>query len=80
MTGRVGVAMKTASVSIVVALVMCVPVTALCQRSDGEHDAAIQALVSRPQIRQALEFVRDFESEAEATLIELTEIPAPPFG
>lgn len=80
MTDRVGVAMKNVSVSVVVALVMCVPVGALCQRSDSEHDVAIQALASRPKISQALELVRDFESEAEATLIELTEIPAPPFG
>ena len=80
MTDRVGVAMKNVSVSVVVALVVCVPVGALCQRSDSEHDVAIQALASRPKISQALELVRDFESEAEATLIELTEIPAPPFG
>ena len=72
--------MKNFTTAVVVALGLYVHVSAAGQPLGGDYDAAIQILASRPQVRQALELARDLEADAEATLIELTEIPAPPFG
>ena len=72
--------MKNFTTAVVVALGLYVHVSAAGQPLGGDYDAAIQILASRPQVRQALELARGLEADAEATLIELTEIPAPPFG
>ena len=64
---------------LVVVSACCCPVVAALQ-GERDYDTAVRALVARPEIGHALEFVRALEAEAEATLIELTEVSAPPFG
>jgi acetylornithine deacetylase/succinyl-diaminopimelate desuccinylase-like protein len=54
-------------------------IAAFAQR-DVDQAAVIRQLAARPEIRQALELARALEADAESDLIELTEIPAPPFA
>ena len=64
---------------LVVVSACCCPAVAALQ-GERDYDTAVRALAARPEISHALEFVRALEAEAEATLIELTEVSAPPFG
>lgn len=72
--------MRGAAIAAVVVLVVGSPRPALAQAPDPEYDAAVRALAERPEVREALAVARRLERTAEAVLIELTEIPAPPFG
>ena len=73
-------AMKCSAVAVGIALTVCSPRPALAQSPDSEYDAAIRAVAGRPEVRHALALARMLERTADAALIELTEIPAPPFG
>ena len=48
--------------------------------SAADNDGEIRALAEQADIRAALEHLVDMEEELLADLVELTEIPAPPFG
>jgi acetylornithine deacetylase/succinyl-diaminopimelate desuccinylase-like protein len=48
--------------------------------SEADYDVEIQAIAERPEIEKAFEVIMQIEPETEADLIELTEIPAPPFN
>jgi tripeptide aminopeptidase len=71
--------MKSSAIAVGIALAVCSPRPALAQAPDPEYDAAIRAVAARPAVRHALALVRMLERTADAALIELTEIPAPPF-
>ena len=45
-----------------------------------DADDEVRAIAARPEIRRALTLAQEFETASEGDLIELTEIPAPPFG
>lgn len=45
----------------------------------ADYADRIRALVERDDVQEALDYIEDAGDEAEARLIELTEIPAPPF-
>ncbi|MDA1091902.1 MAG: M20/M25/M40 family metallo-hydrolase [Acidobacteria bacterium] len=64
---------------ICVVVCACSPALVLAGQSDTDHVAAIRQLAARPDVRQALDLIPGLESDAEADLIELTEIAAPPF-
>ena len=72
--------MKSSAIAAGIALAVCSPRPAPAQPPDPGYDAAIRALAARPEVRRALALVRTLERTAEAPLIELTQIPAPPFG
>jgi len=63
-----------------VGAIMCAStsIVAFAQR-DVDQAAVIRQLAARPEIRQTLERARALEADAESDLIELTEVPAPPF-
>ena len=44
-----------------------------------DYDAEIEALASRPEVQRAFQIIVDLEPDTESELIELAEIPAPPF-
>lgn len=44
-----------------------------------DFDLEIRNLAERPEVREALELIKSLDAQSEAELIELTEIPAPPF-
>ena len=46
----------------------------------GDPDAEVRALASHPAVRRALQLVAEQDSLTMADLVELTEIPSPPFG
>ncbi len=71
--------MKSPAIAVGIALAVCSLRPALAQAPDPEYDAAIRAVAARPAVRHALSLVRMLEGTADAALIELTEIPAPPF-
>ena len=71
--------MKSSAIAVGIALVVCSPRPALAQSPDPPYDAAIRTVAARPEVRRALALARRLERTAEATLIELTQIPAPPF-
>ena len=71
--------MKSPAIAVAIALAVCSPRPALAQSPDPQYDAAIRVLARRPQVREALALARRLERPSEATLIELTEISAPPF-
>ncbi len=48
-------------------------------QAPGDHDALIRSLMSNPEVRRALDVVRERDTETMADLRTLTEIPAPPF-
>jgi len=50
------------------------------QLGETFYDEAIRELASRPRMREALALAPTLETDAVSTLIELTQIPAPPFG
>ncbi len=72
--------MKSSAIAAGIALAVCSPRPAPAQPPDPVYDAAIRALAARSEVRRALALVRTLERTAEAPLIELTQIPAPPFG
>jgi len=72
--------MKSSAIAVGIALAVCSPRSAPAQSPDPRYDAAIRAVAVRPEVRRALGLARLLERRAEATLIELTQIPAPPFG
>jgi tripeptide aminopeptidase len=45
----------------------------------GDHDREVQEIAARPEIRRAFDLIRELDAASEPELIELTEIPAPPF-
>jgi len=49
-------------------------------RGDDGYDAEISAIAARPEVREAFLLIERAERAGGAELIELTEIPAPPFG
>ena len=80
--------MKTPTLILAMALLVCAaaaplaqPVTPATLPADLDADAELRVIVGRPEIRRALEIVRELETEAaaERVLIELAQIPAPPF-
>ena len=53
---------------------------ALCMPAQAtDYEREIETLKARDDVREALRYIADADDEAEARLIELTEIPAPPF-
>ncbi|MCY4508259.1 MAG: M20/M25/M40 family metallo-hydrolase [Acidobacteria bacterium] len=72
--------MKSSAIAVGIALAVCSPRPAPAQSPDPVYDAAIRALAATPEVRRALAFARTLERTAEAPLIELTQVPAPPFG
>ena len=72
--------MKIPATVLGVGVLVCISGSALAGQRDGDHGAAVARLTARPEIIQALDLARDLEAGAESDLIELTEIPAPPFG
>ena len=72
-------AMKSPAIAVGIALAVCSPRPAFAQAPDPEYDAAIRAVARQPEVREALALARMLERPSEAILIELTEIPAPPF-
>ncbi len=66
--------------NLALALALC-PLSAFAQeiRIDPEYTAGMERLREHPRVRLALEAVPEMDPENEALLIELTEIPAPPF-
>ena len=62
-----------------VGAMVCASTATFAQPRDVDQVAVIRLLAARPEIRQALELARTLELDAESDLIELTEIPAPPF-
>ena len=71
--------MKSPAIAVGIALAVCSPRPALAQSPDPEYDVAVRRVARRPEVRHALALARVLERTAEAALIELTEIPAPPF-
>lgn len=71
--------MKSPAIAVGIALAVCGLRPALAQSPDPVYDAVIRAVAARPEVRRALALVHTLERTAEATLIELTQIPAPPF-
>ena len=72
--------MKSPAIALGIALAVGGPRPALAQAPDPVYDAAVRAVAARLEVREALSLVHRLERPAEAVLIELTEIPAPPFG
>lgn len=70
---------RSPAVAAGVALAVCSPLPAPAQAPDPVYDAAVRLVAARPEVRRALALVREIERTAEAVLVELTEIPAPPF-
>ncbi len=71
--------MKSPAIAVGIALAVCSLRPAVAQPPDPAYDAAVRTVAERPEVRRALALVRAIERTAEATLIELTQIPAPPF-
>ena len=61
------------------AIVCASTATAAFAQRDVDPVAVVRQLAARSEIRLALELARVLEADAESDLIELTEIPAPPF-
>ncbi len=55
----------------------CLAPLATAQTTD--YDAEIREIASRSEIRKAFELIVEMEPQTEKELIELTQIPAPPF-
>ena len=72
--------MKSPAIALGIALAVGGLRPALAQAPDPVYDAAVRAVAARLEVREALSLVHRLERTAEAVLIELTEIPAPPFG
>ncbi len=78
--------MKSSAAALGIVLMVCASaapltqsVTLVSQQAGLDPDAEIRLIVARPEIRRALAIVRELEAGSEQELIELTEIPAPPF-
>ena len=78
--------MKSPAAALGIVLMVCASAAPLAHsvapvsRQAGlDPDADVRVIVARPEIRRALAIVRELETESEPELIELTEIPAPPF-
>ena len=67
----------TAAILFVLALILGAfyPVNAQNQQYDEE----ISALIARPEMQAAFSLIEELDAESQGQLIELTEIPAPPF-
>lgn len=72
--------MKIPATVLGVGVLACITGSALAGQRNEDHGAVVARLTARPEIIQALDLARDLEAGAESDLIELTEIPAPPFG
>jgi acetylornithine deacetylase/succinyl-diaminopimelate desuccinylase-like protein len=71
--------MKSPTLALGVGLFVCASAALLSQQPDLDHDEELRVIVARPEVRRALALAHELESGAEQELIELTEIPAPPF-
>ena len=67
----------TAVILFVTALMLAFLAPASAQ--DQQYDEEIRALLARPQMQAAFESIEELDSQSQEILIELTEIPAPPF-
>lgn len=76
--------MKTQSLALFAAILMAAsPLALRAQDCGGAAPAActeIQRLMARPDVTRAFAYSADGRQRARAELIELTQIPAPPFG
>ncbi|MEE2638408.1 MAG: M20/M25/M40 family metallo-hydrolase [Acidobacteriota bacterium] len=77
-TGIMG--MKRPVIVFGIVLAACVVRGADAQLGEAAYEAAIRELAFRVQMREALALAPMLEADAVSTLIELTEIPSPPFG
>jgi acetylornithine deacetylase/succinyl-diaminopimelate desuccinylase-like protein len=63
--------------SIVLFVLVCVAAAAACA---GTYDEEIARLAARPDVQRAFALIERNEPASNRELVELTEIPAPPFG
>lgn len=56
------------------------PSLAQAQVAPGPHDAEIRALADNPAVREAFRRIEALDAWGMERLVELTQIPAPPFG
>ena len=78
--------MKSPATALGIVLMVCAPaapqtqpVAPVSSQAGLDPDAEVRLIVARPEIGRALAVVRELETGSEPELIELTEIPAPPF-
>ncbi len=55
------------------------PLAATAPKLDDTFKAEIEALSVHPQVKDAFQFIEDYDEQTIKTLIELTEIEAPPY-
>jgi tripeptide aminopeptidase len=55
------------------------PVAMSAPNLDESFKAEIEKLASHPQVKEAFQFIEDYDEQTIKTLIELTEIEAPPY-
>ena len=78
--------MKNPASALWITMVVCASAAPLSQsvtpsrQADLDADAEVRLIAARPEIRRALAIAQELEMGADRELIELTEIPAPPFG
>ncbi len=74
--------MKNPTIALGIVLAVCATVAPLSQQvtlGPIDHVEELRGIVAQPEVRRALALVHELEAGAEQELIELTEIPAPPF-
>ena len=59
---------------------MCVSVALKSQPAFPDSDDEVRVVAARPAVARALTIAQELDAASEDELIELTEIPAPPFG
>ena len=62
------------------ATVVCVSVALQSQPAFPSADEEVRVVAARPAVYRALTIAQELDAVSENELIELTEIPAPPFG
>jgi tripeptide aminopeptidase len=67
------------SSALVIAVLSCAPAVVSAQVAAAEYTEEAQALLVNPAVASALQLAEDHDDWALERLIELTEIPAPPF-
>ena len=60
--------------------VVCVSVALQSQPAFLDADEEVRVIAARPAVNRALTIAQELDAVSENELIELTEIPAPPFG
>ncbi|HJN47010.1 MAG: peptidase M20 [Acidobacteria bacterium] len=74
--------MKSPTIALGIVLAVCASVAPLSQQASPgpiDPDDELRGIVAHPEVRRALALAHELEARAEQELIELTEIPAPPF-